>query len=208
MAQKLGTLLDWRVLAEGVKLELKGGLRSVALEINAPEPINLYAGLNQEDIFVGRFEGRDRVEFTVDGDFFLYGDGGELWFITTDDVVVNTEADPADPIFTRIANRRDRNPNLEAIEWRMRQNMERRFAEMQAEAQRRSEDDERLYAARRRIVTPPSLLGGEGAGDDTDGSEAELGSDTPRETQPDARKGGGGGGKPPAKPKPAAAADD
>lgn len=146
--------------------------------------------------------GRERVEFAVEGAFELICEGGNVYVSTADGQDIATRV-IAPVIFTKIANRRARNPQLELMQYQMRLNQERFMAELAAENDRRMQAMERnleSYAERRSQGTPlananrpSSGPSGEPSGD----GGADAG-DTP------AAEAGAGGGKP-AKPAKAAA---
>lgn len=92
--------------------------------------------------FVGVCKGRGTIEFAVDGAFDLVAEGGGAYVYSNDGLQVETRV-IAPVIFTRIANRRQRNPHLEMIEFQMRLNQERFLQELEAEQSRRLEALER-----------------------------------------------------------------
>lgn len=87
--------------------------------------------------FLGVAKGRDRFEFAVDGAFSLLVDGGSTYVYTADSQDIATRI-VAPVIFTRIANRRARNPELERMQFMMRVNQQRMFDELNAEMDRRT----------------------------------------------------------------------
>lgn len=100
-------------------------------EVNSAGPVNLYmiakAREGQEPQFVARIDGRDTIECVVPGAFGLVVDGGPLWLYTIDgDAWVHQEIAPE--VFTRIHERRQRNPELEYMMAKMQANMEKRIA--------------------------------------------------------------------------------
>lgn len=86
--------------------------------------------------FLGLVRGRDRLEFGVDGAFQLVAIGGPVYAFTHDGEDIATRI-LAPEIYTRIANRRQRNPHLEMIEYQMRVNQQRFQDELRAESERR-----------------------------------------------------------------------
>lgn len=118
-------------------------------------------GDNRLISFVGLCKGRDRLEFAVDGAFDLVVEGGPAYVFSADGLDIATEI-TAPVIFTRIANRRQRNPHLEMMEYQMRLNQERMIAELEAEQARRLDAlEKRLesYVPQRDIRAPPQLVG-------------------------------------------------
>lgn len=106
--------------------------------------------------FLGIAKGRDRFEFTVAGAFDLVVVGGAAYVYTIDSAELGTNI-VAPVIFTRIANRRQRNPQLEMMEYQMRLNSERMYAALEQESLRRHQALERrleAYAPERNQGTP------------------------------------------------------
>lgn len=130
--------------------------------------------------FVGRVVGRDTLEFAVDGAFELVPYGGAAYVFSTDGQFIATRI-AAPVIFTRIANRRQRNPHLEMIEYQQRLNMNRMQAQMEAEIERRVSAVERrmeTYAPQRDQRTPAAQLRAKAvlpAASSLDGTEPEDG---------------------------------
>lgn len=175
MSTRIFNLAKWEWLKEGNAIEFHNTRRrTVVLDVNAPEAVRLYVSQSQHDIetnpekvsddeagrrgpssdgdrtvtFIGRVLGRDRLEFAVDGAFQLFAEGGEFYWYTIDSQDVSTKV-VAPVIFTKIANRRERNPHLEMIEFQMRQNQRRFEAQMGAEMERRLAAIGEQYAQRR-----------------------------------------------------------
>lgn len=187
MGQKIGNLSKWNVLAEGEVREFPGDARVVVIEVNAPEATQMWVTHGAEtphiekrvgmsasepddyhkECFLCLVEGRDTIEFAVEGPFSLSCEGGDLWYYTADQRsgagLLNREV--GEVIFTKIANRKSRNSNLEMMQFRMQQNAARRERQLLAEVERRMSDLEARYAARpvRPFVDPagePPVAGG------------------------------------------------
>lgn len=106
--------------------------------------------------FLGVAKGRDRFEFAVDGAFELFCEGGSAYVYTADGQDISTHV-LAPVVFTRIANRRQRNPQLELMQYQMRVNQERMLKQLDEEGQRRIAALEariESYAEERRQGTP------------------------------------------------------
>lgn len=135
---------------------------SAITEVTRPAPNSVGEVL----LFVGKVDGRDTLEFYVEGAFSLFCEGGDAYVYTADGQSVATHV-VAPVVFTRIADRKQRNPNLEMLEYRMRLNQRRMMAELQGEYDRRLEalkEGLESYARQRNIVTPPETVGGQPAG--------------------------------------------
>ena len=151
--QRVLSVYDWQKLPEKEQITVRSdvlGQRLVRLRVNAPRRVALYLRLPDlvDPVFLASVDGLDEVQFNVEGDYKLYAQGGEFWFDTLDGVRADVEAVAPDS-FTTIAERQARNPELELIERKMQENMERRMAYvMTAMAQSLSEKDAEIAAAR------------------------------------------------------------
>lgn len=106
---------------------------------------------DREVTFLALVRGRDLLEFAVDGAFGLTPEGGGASIYTADSQDIATYV-TAPVILTKIANRRQRNPHLEMIEYQMRLNQQRFLAQLEAESARRIEAVEKRlesYAGQR-----------------------------------------------------------
>lgn len=135
--QKINNFKHWKQLLEGTRIEFTNPKpRQIRLDVNAPNACCLYV-LNGdgEAFFLARVEGRDVLDFHCDGPFALTVEGGEvnLYSIDGDDPSQIIE-DPV--IFTKIMERRRRNPELEQMMHKMQRNLERKL-EAQADEVRR-----------------------------------------------------------------------
>lgn len=137
---KLNGLSRWKLLPRGEAIhfaEKPGGDRRVKLLLNSQFDIGLwFRNADGEERFLAALcPGLNEVEFFAAGPFAIVPSDGEneLWYIST-------EAEPAhvvikDPvIYTGIAQRRQRNPQLEAIMYVMRQNQRENDAKLAAQA--------------------------------------------------------------------------
>lgn len=140
--------------------------------------------------FLGLAKGRDRFEFAVLGAFQLYVENCSAYISSSDGEMVHTTIPLHErPIFTRVANRKKRNPHLEMIEYNMRLNQQRFMEDVEAEIERRTNAIEERYAddrAKREVAAklarkrPP--LSAE------DGTEGTIGDDS--KVTADADEGG------------------
>ena len=152
MAIRLFNLSKWWLLEGGSAYRFDNAkVRTVTLEVNSSERCELYIRQQgddpelRDDIEAGRVayaakqeagrprdqllavvDGRETIEFGVDGPFEIQP--------TVDCWVFSMDGQPSfsvieEPvIFTRVANRRERNRHLEIVEFKMREN-QRRFME-------------------------------------------------------------------------------
>lgn len=138
--QRIFNLDKWRTILEGEFIEfLSDRPRTVRLEVNARDRVRLFVQQEGgEPAFLAIVEGRDTVEFSANGAFDLYVEGGECAVYTADgDDWSVAEVDAV--TFTKIVERRIRNPELELMMAITRQNMETRLAAQSAEMERRFE---------------------------------------------------------------------
>lgn len=140
MVVKLNALDRWMLLESGKAIGfVKTGdtARRVRLEVNCAAPTVFH--IENEDgprLLAAVPAGLEVIEFSMAGDFAVFPQegAGEVHYRTaeaepTHHVVVNPV------VFTKLAQRRHRNPELEAIMYRMQENMERRLAAQHAETQ-------------------------------------------------------------------------
>lgn len=152
MAIKLNSLARWYDLAENQSIHFhKGsanGERRIRLNLNMAGQTTFYIKDESEKV---RFltvagPGLETIEFSASGcvDVFAHDGAGYVQYQTSEIEPTHSEViDPA--IFTKIANRRHRNPELEEVMYRMQANMERRFAqqadEFEAALERRRQEE-------------------------------------------------------------------
>lgn len=153
-------LRKWATLTEGSALSYAAARpRVVKFEVNAPGEVMLHLrypdgafqqvpnenGLGTQVVeiippgamyFLATVKGRETLETFVDANFELVGEGGTCFLYTADgDDVSSVVLDPV--IFTKIAERRARNPEIEAIERRMYLNQQLRLDQQMADMERR-----------------------------------------------------------------------
>ncbi len=153
MTIKLGSLSRWKPFGASA-LVLAGreyGERRIRLNLNCEYETALYRvfdGVEDQQLVAVAPAGVTTVEFTAEGNIGLIvvaKDGAQVWYQTADDEPTYVEVvDPV--IFTKIANRRHRNPELEEMMYRMQANVERRLAaqasEFEAALERRRQEEE------------------------------------------------------------------
>lgn len=197
MTIKLGSLSRWRpFMGHAVIL---GGTphreRQIRLHFNCESETAIYrvfADTDDQQLITVVPAGNETVEFHAAGEVRFIAvpiSGTEVWYQTADIEPTYIEVD--DPaIFTRIAARRHRNPELEEIMYRMQENMERRFAmqahEFEAALQRRRDEEN---AKQQEQAEPPSSDAGSGG--------EEVRSQEPTDEQSGETFGGDTAGKQP-----------
>lgn len=132
--QRILSLYDWQKLPFDNRAVIVSDIehqRSVRVRVNAPEPMALYISQPDydEEIFLAYVVGLDELQFEIQGSYSLIARGGDVWFDTLDGT--NPAVEPHEPAsFTQIVERRVRNPEMELMERKMQENIERRMAAM------------------------------------------------------------------------------
>lgn len=132
--QRAFNIEKWKMIPDGGAVAFAGtAARRVRLDVNAPFEARLsYADSEGEVTFLAKVYGRDVIEFAAYGEFSIIAEGGDVWFYTIDGEVTSFTI-PDAVILTKIIERRPRNPELELMNYHMKQNMERRLAAQRAE---------------------------------------------------------------------------
>lgn len=140
MTLKLGNLSDWRRAPEDALVVLKApeaaGDRLVRLDVNGPSVMVHLMQPGKDAVFLAEVHGLERIEFYAEGEVRLSICGAEAWYFTSDGIPTHVELTDAQSL-TRIMRRRERNPQLELMQYLAQQNIERRFEAMQDEFDRR-----------------------------------------------------------------------
>ena len=201
MAIKLNALARWASLPHGKQLVLAGkptgGDRRVRLSLNVGEATKVYVSDEggEERLLAVVQPGLETIEFSAPGRLHVHTDardGAEVWIQTAE--TEPTFVEVVDPVvFTRIANRRHRNPELEEMMYRMQLNVERRIAatrdEMEAAYERRRKEEEHGRAAEIIKSDAPGATAGVGG--------EEVRPPEPVAPQPGESPGGEDGGEQP-----------
>nr|QJB21439.1 MAG: hypothetical protein [Microvirus sp.] len=116
---------------EGQGLELPGERRRVRLEVNTSAPCQIMLQTGPDDMrFLVNVNGRETVQFIAPGPVTLWPDcDGEVWWWTSEMETTATVIEEPE-IFTKIAERKPRNPELERIAAKMQENADRRMAQL------------------------------------------------------------------------------
>lgn len=130
---KLDSLSRWSHLPKGDILTLTGDTeRRIRLNVNCPKRIRLYV-VNEfgELQFLASPDGRDVIDFAACGNIQITTQDDDVYFYTAENEPTFSIFPDAE-IFTRIAERAARNPDLDHMLYLQQINMERRFAQMEA----------------------------------------------------------------------------
>lgn len=138
MTIKLNSLSRWSVLKNTDAIMFAGSdvaERRVRINFNLEGVTAFYIEQGGEERFLVTLQpGLETVEFNAAGSFAVFAEAGSAAVHYQSADLEPTFAEIVDPvIFTRIANRRHRNPELEEIMYRMQANMERRLAQQAGE---------------------------------------------------------------------------
>jgi len=174
MVVKLNSLSRWLSL-DNTKAILFSGTsdneRLVRIQFNLEAVTTFYVGKDQmeADLLCTIGPGQETVEFYAQGDFYVFAekDAGMVKYQSAD--LEPTFSEVVDPvIFTKIANRRHRNPEMEEMMYRMQLNVERRLAqqagEFEAALERRRKEEENGRSAETVISNAPGAASGAGGG--------------------------------------------
>lgn len=181
MVIKLNSIARWLALDPKTGISFDGdpdAERLYRIEFNCEAVTTFYLvqGKN-EQLLVTLQPGIETVEFYLAGDFTIVSDGGVVLFWCADYEPAFVEViDPE--IFTQIATRQRRNPELEEMMYRAQLNMERRFAAQEEEIEamrRRSQELENVVNAvkAKPAGTEPKPVSGQV--EDGDGPEPDAG---------------------------------
>lgn len=134
--QRIFNIEKWTLIPQGKAMHFQGDRpRKVSVDVNCPTRSQLYLVLPSGKHFLALVEGRDTVEFYVNGPFGLTTLGSDCYVYTADGQGITFEAVDSES-FAVIRERRARNPELEYIAALMAENMNRRL-EAQAHELRR-----------------------------------------------------------------------
>lgn len=184
--QKLFNLAKWRSLEEGEFVEFANPRpRNVRLEVNAAQETRLYISHAGDDdqTFLALIKGRDILEFASEGAFSIMADGGAVAFYTADGEDITVA--PVDPLsYTRIVERRQRNPEIEHMMHMVQLNVEKRLAKQAADFELRLAAESRI--ARRDAAAAAAAAASAGA--DAGTANADGGASSDSGAQADASK--------------------
>jgi hypothetical protein len=200
MVVKLNSLARWAVLPATEAIVFDGSdvaERRVRINFNLEAVTSFFIGDESGESFLCTLgPGLDTVEFNIAGSFKVYAEKGSgvVQYQSAD--LEPTHIEVVDPvIFTKIAQRRHRNPELEEMMYRMQANMERRLAqqadEIAAHYARQIREAENARAAETVIAPAPA---GTGAGEvPAQGAAGEKSGEASGSAAGSEQSGGGGG---------------
>lgn len=125
--QRLFNLTKWTQVPAGQGLSFTGDRpRKVVLDVNAPSKVVMSLLHEGRSDFLALVEGRDTVEFYVNGPFKVTATGGPCYIYTADGDGITIENLDAES-FAVVRERRPRNLELEYMMAAMQENMTRRL---------------------------------------------------------------------------------
>lgn len=138
---KLDSLSRWSRLDKGAVLTLPGVAdRRIRLNVNSPGRVSLFiVNDDGEPIFLACPEGRDVVEFAAPGDVRITTEDEDVFVYTAENEPTFSIIENAE-VFTQIAQRAARNPDMEHMLYLQQVNMERRFAALAADMESKVHD--------------------------------------------------------------------
>lgn len=194
MTIKLNSLARWRLYrGEAFTLHGRDGERRIRLHVNCERETAFYrVHGDDEQLLAVVPAGVETIEFSAGGDVSIIAlprDDGQVWYQTADvEPTYSTVVDPV--IFTKIANRRHRNPELEEMMYRMQLNVERRLAaqaeEFEAALERRRQEEEHGRPTETLVSDAPGTAAGSGV--------EEVRASEPAAPEPGETSGGSDGG--------------
>lgn len=191
MTIKLNSIARWRPAQEKVLTFEGHGARRIRLHVNSPGTTLAWLVHDKGELqFLARVDGFQTIEFHAEGNVSISLDGNDVWWSCAETEPTHVEI--VDPhIFTKIANRRHRNPELEEIEYRMMMNMERRLASQQAEF------EEALARRRKEIADgpPANEVKTNAPGAAANAGSGEVSPQEPTAAEPSASASGEDGGE-------------
>ncbi|MDA5632826.1 MULTISPECIES: hypothetical protein [Rhizobium/Agrobacterium group] len=206
MVVKLNSLSRWSPLDNTNSIKFSGTAdseRLVRIQFNLESVTTFYVGKDEADadLLCTIGPGQETVEFYAAGDFYVFAekDAGIVHYRSA--VFEPTFSEVVDPIiFTKIANRRHRNPELEEMMYRMQENMERRLAqqahEFDAALERRRQEEENGRAAETvKSNAPGASAGSGGSAVPEQKPDAEKPGEAPESGVGGEQQGGAGGGQ-------------
>lgn len=154
--QRMYNLDKWSRLEENHVANFESTLpRRVRLDVNAPFPVRLYVHDTEGvSTFLALVHGRDVLEFAVSGEFGVGVEGGDVWLHTIDGEDFSF-AIPDAVTFTKLVERRTRNPEVEMMRYQMERNMNAIIENQAVQLERLLDQRERASAARAAQSAPP-----------------------------------------------------
>ncbi|MER8599677.1 hypothetical protein NKH09_17525 [Mesorhizobium sp. M1339] len=178
--QKLGDLSRWRLHDEKALFFADHKVRTIRLDVRAAAPVHVYLHTNSDGEVVDEFltvlpAGLSAVEFLSNGCSLVLDSTGPVVYFSPEIEAVAFE-NVEEETFTTIAQRRERNPEVEWMEFLMNQNINARMAAMDEEFQRR-------LAA---MEAKGNANAGNASGESGSGDRVHIGAPPKRAKQPDA----------------------
>lgn len=172
---RLYELSKWQTVGKDADDNIKSikfngkGLRRVKVFVNAPYPTRLYRVLEGGEIdFLAKVDGFEEINFTVDGELCITADHEDVKMYCGEFETTSMRI-PDAVAFVKIANRKQRNPELELMQYQMKANMEALVAAQIEELDRRYQRN--AANVETAPTQPTSGTGTDTAGDGGDGAD-------------------------------------
>ena len=206
MVVKLNSLSRWAALDPKQSIVFDGSdiaERRVRIDFNLEAATSFFIVDRDgvEDFLCALPAGQETIEFSAAGKFSVYAEAGSgaVHYISAD--LEPTFSEVVDPvIFTKIANRRHRNPEVEEMMYRMQVNADRRAAqqvgELEAAFARRIKEMEHGRSSETVISHAPGAASGAGGAQvPAQGAAGEKPGETPPAPNAGEEQGGASGGQ-------------
>lgn len=148
---KIPSLNHWQLLPDGESVNFEHSVESrrVRLDVNAAGTAQVYhTDGNGELTFLGLVTGRDVIEFATiaDTSFAIRTVGADLWFYSVDGADFSFDRAESRS-FTQLVERRQRNPEIEYMQYMMQANMNRMMEKQRDELERLFDRRSAAFAA-------------------------------------------------------------
>ena len=172
--QRIMNVDKWQVMQAGKAVPFASAdARRVRLDVNAPAESTLwYIDGNVETTFLALVIGRDVIEFFAVGEFSIGCEGGDCWCYSIDGEDLSFSI-PDAVSFTKVVERRPRNPEFELMRYEMQRNMQRMMDKQRDELGRIL--SQQRAAAEARAAKSPGAGDGKPAGKKPEPKSAPAG---------------------------------
>lgn len=184
MVLKLDNVAEWESWADLSKTLVLHGekRRRIRLELNCSDRcrVSLLKGpTRQEIVFLANIDGMETIDFIESGNVHIVvqplvdHDDVQVFYYTADGQHTHEEL-PDRKVFTRMHTQRARNPELEYLQTKMMENVERRIAHINNDAELRHRETMRLLEAKEKELADAREAADKSPGSPAPASGSEL----------------------------------
>lgn len=167
----------WQALGEGASIRFEADkMRRFRLEVNTPNRTRFYLVNGTDVTFLASVDGYEVIQFIAPEVFEITSDGAEALIYTTEFEQTSVEI-PDAVIFTKIAERRARNPELEYMMSKVQENMDRRLAVATRDFEQRTAALAAQIKANANVDTGTPVSGSAPVRSESDAGAGESGAD-------------------------------